>query len=191
MCFRIIGGDSSHISCRRLNRKDRSRRPPHRIHRVRRSQPPTPVPSLSRVCACLRPTGSRSRAPTAVYRVPAPSCRRTRPLVPRATVGACPLQHLEVPAHCRVRARICVPRTAVRPCPLQDVEASAPRRHRARPPVPRAAARAQRLQLSKCPPLAAAAQRYSRCDRRPRRCRRCIALEHPRYMAPHSSSSLN
>ena len=51
-----------------------------------------------------------------------------RAYVPRASVRACPLQHLEVPAQSRRRARFPVPRPAARAQHLQLFELSAPRR---------------------------------------------------------------
>ena len=66
--------------------------------------------------------------------------------IPRAALGARPLQQLEVAAACRRLARARVPGTALAMCPLQHGEVVAICRHRARVLIPGAALPARPLQ---------------------------------------------
>ena len=85
-----------------------------------------------------------------------------RAYVPRAAFRAYPLQHLEVPAQAAAEH---VSRSHGQPSARNTFNSSS------------------------CPLLAAAAQRSSRRDRRPCRCRRFKTLKHPRITARSSPSS--
>ena len=155
-----------------------------------RSRSPTAAPrcvlSSPQTCKSLRPTGSRLRAPTA-----APRGARASPHTSTSTCSR----------GSRLRAPTAAPRGTRLPPHTSTSTHPTGSCSSALTAAPRAA---QHVDVShgqpfarntfnstRFPPLAAASQRYSRCDRQPRRCRRFSALKHPRFAAQISVSFSN